>query len=357
MTDSRADNILSTISTEPRHIPTLTLLGHDDTNGENYTHESSRELWQTSIPQQDDLVRGVDSLVLSDGTPWVVGTHDEVTKSYDENSKVLRDHDGRSFAARTAARLTKRLAEEHVRAQDGGHAVGAGMLPQSTQSAIGDAVVLRQANKSITTGPKKALPQLQSIAKPVRRPVAESTTLGNTPRSVHRSFSENALHDGLFLKIGDWADEWLQRHVPPFSEHSILLIAPSSLPEYRSLNLQSLDAVVQCPSGSSSSSRAPQSQSSQPSNESRGGRRGGAGRGVGKRTTNDRDINDNNGGDGNRNDPKRPKSDPPQSPRSTKWFACHFHKHDPEYFSTNETTRMQYKSCGAGGWTEIARLK
>ncbi|KAF8859740.1 hypothetical protein BDZ45DRAFT_350132 [Acephala macrosclerotiorum] len=127
--------------------------------------------------------------------------------------------------------------------------------------------------------------------------------------------------------------------------------------EHQTLSLKSLEAVVQCPSGNSSSSRAQQSARA-PNGSRGGGRGGGSGRRGGKRTPGDRDFHNNTGGgDGNENDPKRSRSDPPQSPPIQKWFACHFHKHDPAYFSTNEATRMRYKTCGAGGWDDIYRLK
>ncbi|CZR58498.1 uncharacterized protein PAC_08390 [Phialocephala subalpina] len=308
------------IATEPRYIPSSTLLDYDETESENYIYGSSREPWQTCTPQPDDIVQRVSSLSLSNKAAPGLGkdaqAHKE-TRSYVEVVKTSRDLHGRSFAARAASGFRRRRNGEPVGIPGQDHASGPVSLSQSPS--------LRNARA-----------QHQKAVKHLCKPIAEGTTLKGTPRTIHRSFSETALHDGLLLKVGYWADERLQ-----------------GLPEYQSLNLKSLDAVVQCPSSSSSSSKGQQSAWS--STESRGGRRGGAERGGGKRAVGDRDFHDNTGGD--ENDPKRPKSDPPQSPRTPKWYACHFHKHDPEYFSTNEATRMRYKSCGAKGWTEICRLK
>ncbi|KAE8444320.1 hypothetical protein EG329_000630 [Mollisiaceae sp. DMI_Dod_QoI] len=334
------------VSTEPLNVSPSALITRDDNDSDHYTYGSEREAWQTCEAQREDIARRVSSLTLDEGEPHPLSNdparkNKEMPMSYADvlkNPTITRPRqasDGVPFDANGQwPSLPRKTTREPNELQRQGLTPDTKTLAQSIQGVVGKAVDLIKAKQKVNIAIESSDAQGPRGQDTKNRPVAEDAILNEEDSPPPFTTNFRRIH--------------LETPNVPLSSR------------YQKLNLESHDAVVQCATGGSSSS-GPQKQSAQYSNDSRGGPRRGAGKG-GKRIKEDgagRDDNgdDGDGTDGNGNDPKRSKGDSPQSPGPPKWFACHFHKRDPQYFSTNRETRMRYKTCGAGKWTEISRLK
>ncbi|KUJ13841.1 uncharacterized protein LY89DRAFT_148693 [Mollisia scopiformis] len=397
---------------EPRNLSQSATLNHDDFEdeeddaSENYTHTS-----KTYSTNDGDIEQRLRVISLEDGPSRGLGidpgkNDKEIARSYAEAVKCSpRTSHTQPTQEAPSSDHSKHPVRDSATLQRRGPAYK--KSAQSLQEIVGKAVRLRSnvrqdtatnrtevgirnegiegTNRSVARGgPLEEKNKYHTIRHgyPANRnhtyptPIAhdyQHSDKSAAHHAVRRSNSVpgeestssllgNVLPNSWLLNtkgIGHWADEPSRWYDRPSLKPDIPRIVSTTSPEYR--KLITLEAVAQCASGNSNSagSKKPSAQSS----KSRVGRQPGSGKGGKRPAGNGRDRKDNagedegDGNDGNRKkDSQSPRGDSRQPNGPKKWYACHFHKHDPLYFSINDFTGKQYKTC-AGKWTDISRLK